>query len=78
MVILTGGNNWATPAFDPKVKGLFCVLIVPGGSATSRSEAIRAELAAAWAAGSLWVVSMGGMAASGWLRISTTSQLHCG
>ena len=51
---------------DPKVKAIVLRVNSPGGSVTA-SEVIRAELAAARAAGKPVVVSMGGMAASGGL-----------
>ncbi len=55
---------------DPKVKAIVLRVNSPGGSVTA-SEVIRAELAAARAAGKPVVVSMGGMAASGgyWISI---------
>ncbi len=49
---------------DPNVKAIVLRVNSPGGSVTA-SEVIRAELAAAKAAGKPVVVSMGGMAASG-------------
>ncbi len=55
---------------DPKVKAIVFRVNSPGGS-VSASEVIRAELAAARAAGKPVVVSMGGMAASGGYWIST-------
>lgn len=55
---------------DPKVKAIVLRVNSPGGSVTA-SEVIRAELAAARAAGKPVVVSMGGMAASGGYWIST-------
>ncbi|AYL51231.1 TPA: signal peptide peptidase SppA [Citrobacter freundii] len=55
---------------DPKVKAIVLRVNSPGGS-VSASEVIRAELAAAKAAGKPVVVSMGGMAASGGYWIST-------
>lgn len=55
---------------DPKVKAIVLRVNSPGGSVTA-SEVIRAELAAARAAGKSVVVSMGGMAASGGYWIST-------
>ncbi len=55
---------------DPKVKAIVLRVNSPGGSVTA-SEVIRAELAAARAAGKPAVVSMGGMAASGGYWIST-------
>ncbi|HBV0454921.1 TPA: signal peptide peptidase SppA [Escherichia coli] len=55
---------------DPKVKAIALRVNSPGGSVTA-SEVIRAELAAARAAGKPVVVSMGGMAASGGYWIST-------
>ena len=55
---------------DPKVKAIVLRVNSPGGS-VSASEVIRAELAAARAAGKPVVVSMGGMAASGGYWIST-------
>ncbi|HGB9657308.1 TPA: signal peptide peptidase SppA [Escherichia coli] len=55
---------------DPKVKAIVLRVNSPGGSVTA-SEVIRAELAAAQAAGKPVVVSMGGMAASGGYWIST-------
>ncbi|MFH3097076.1 signal peptide peptidase SppA [Citrobacter freundii] len=55
---------------DPKVKAIVLRVNSPGGS-VSASEVIRAELAAAKAAGKPIVVSMGGMAASGGYWIST-------
>ena len=54
---------------DPKVKAIVLRVNSPGGSVTA-SEVIRAELAAARAAGKPVVVSMGGMAASGGYWIS--------
>lgn len=55
---------------DDKVKAIVLRVNSPGGS-VSASEVIRAELAAARAAGKPVVVSMGGMAASGGYWIST-------
>ena len=55
---------------DPKVKAIVLRVNSPGGSVTA-SEVIRAELAAARAAGKPVVVSIGGMAASGGYWIST-------
>nr|WP_318381950.1 signal peptide peptidase SppA [uncultured Enterobacter sp.] len=55
---------------DAKVKAIVLRVNSPGGS-VSASEVIRAELAAAKAAGKPVVVSMGGMAASGGYWIST-------
>ncbi len=55
---------------DPNVKAIVLRVNSPGGSVTA-SEVIRAELAAAKAAGKPVVVSMGGMAASGGYWIST-------
>lgn len=55
---------------DSKVKAIVLRVNSPGGS-VSASEVIRAELAAARAAGKPIVVSMGGMAASGGYWIST-------
>ncbi|NDO80196.1 signal peptide peptidase SppA [Citrobacter sp. NCU1] len=55
---------------DPKVKAIVLRVNSLGGS-VSASEVIRAELAAAKAAGKPVVVSMGGMAASGGYWIST-------
>lgn len=55
---------------DPKVKAIVLRVNSPGGSVTA-SEVIRAELAAARAAGKPVVVSMGGMAASGGYWISS-------
>ncbi|EAV6170673.1 signal peptide peptidase SppA [Salmonella enterica] len=55
---------------DPKVKAIVLRVNSPGGSVNA-SEVIRAELAAARAAGKPVVVSMGGMAASGGYWIST-------
>ncbi len=55
---------------DPNVKAIVLRVNSPGGS-VSASEVIRAELAAAKAAGKPVVVSMGGMAASGGYWIST-------
>lgn len=55
---------------DPKVKAIVLRVNSPGGN-VSASEVIRAELAAAKAAGKPVVVSMGGMAASGGYWIST-------
>ncbi|EAA8843866.1 signal peptide peptidase SppA [Salmonella enterica subsp. enterica] len=55
---------------DPKVKAIVLRVNSPGGSVNA-SEVIRAELAAAKAAGKPVVVSMGGMAASGGYWIST-------
>ena len=69
-----GGNTTASQIrdarLDPKVKAIVLRVNSPGGS-VSASEVIRAELAAARAAGKPVVVSMGGMAASGGYWIST-------
>lgn len=69
-----GGDTTASQIrdarLDPKVKAIVLRVNSPGGS-VSASEAIRAELAAARAAGKPVVVSMGGMAASGGYWIST-------
>jgi protease-4 len=63
-----GGDTTASQIrdarLDPKVKAIVLRVNSPGGS-VSASEVIRAELAAARAAGKPVVVSMGGMAASG-------------
>ncbi|MBI0677979.1 signal peptide peptidase SppA [Citrobacter koseri] len=69
-----GGDTTASQIrdarLDPKVKAIVLRVNSPGGS-VSASEVIRAELAAAKAAGKPVVVSMGGMAASGgyWISI---------
>ena len=55
---------------DKNIKAIVFRVNSPGGSVTA-SETIRAELAAAKAAGKTVVVSMGGMAASGGYWIST-------
>ncbi|HBC5672429.1 TPA: signal peptide peptidase SppA [Citrobacter koseri] len=69
-----GGDTTASQIrdarLDPKVKAIVLRVNSPGGS-VSASEVIRAELAAAKAAGKPVVVSMGGMAASGGYWIST-------
>ncbi|EGJ6679258.1 signal peptide peptidase SppA [Salmonella enterica] len=69
-----GGDTTASQIrdarFDPKVKAIVLRVNSPGGSVNA-SEVIRAELAAAKAAGKPVVVSMGGMAASGGYWIST-------
>lgn len=69
-----GGDTTASQIrdarIDPKVKAIVLRVNSPGGS-VSASEVIRAELAAAKAAGKPVVVSMGGMAASGGYWIST-------
>ncbi|HCM2971218.1 TPA: signal peptide peptidase SppA [Salmonella enterica subsp. enterica serovar Coeln] len=69
-----GGDTTASQIrdarLDPKVKAIVLRVNSPGGSVNA-SEVIRAELAAARAAGKPVVVSMGGMAASGGYRIST-------
>ncbi|EKR0126340.1 signal peptide peptidase SppA [Salmonella enterica] len=69
-----GGNTTASQIRDarlaPKVKAIVLRVNSPGGSVNA-SEVIRAELAAARAAGKPVVVSMGGMAASGGYWIST-------
>lgn len=69
-----GGDTTASQIrdarLDPKVKAIVLRVNSPGGSANA-SEVIRAELAAARAAGKPVVVSMGGMAASGGYWIST-------
>ena len=65
-----GGDTTAAQIRDPKVKAIVLRVNSPGGSVTA-SEVIRAELAAARAAGKPVVVSMGGMAASGGYWIST-------
>ncbi|ELV5635628.1 signal peptide peptidase SppA [Salmonella enterica] len=69
-----GGDTTASQIrdarLDPKVKAIVLRVNSPGGSANA-SEVIRAELAAAKAAGKPVVVSMGGMAASGGYWIST-------
>ncbi|EOY8359479.1 signal peptide peptidase SppA [Salmonella enterica subsp. salamae] len=69
-----GGDTTASQIrdarLDPKVKAIVLRVNSPGGSVNS-SEVIRAELAAAKAAGKPVVVSMGGMAASGGYWIST-------
>jgi len=69
-----GGDTTASQIrdarLDPKVKAIVLRVNSPGGS-VSASELIRAELAAARAAGKPVVVSMGGMAASGGYWIST-------
>ena len=61
-----GGDTTASQIrdarLDPKVKAIVLRVNSPGGSVTA-SEVIRAELAAARAAGKPVVVSMGGMAA---------------
>ena len=68
-----GGDTTASQIrdarLDPKVKAIVLRVNSPGGS-VSASEVIRAELAAAKAAGKPVVVSMGGMAASGGYWIS--------
>lgn len=69
-----GGDTTASQIrdarLDPKVKAIVLRVNSPGGS-VSASEVIRAELAAAKAAGKPVVVSMSGMAASGGYWIST-------
>lgn len=69
-----GGDTTASQIrdarLDPKVKAIVLRVNSPGGSVNA-SEVIRAELAAARAAGKPVVVSMGGMAASGDYWIST-------
>ncbi len=69
-----GGDTTASQIrdarIDPNVKAIVLRVNSPGGS-VSASEVIRAELAAAKAAGKPVVVSMGGMAASGGYWIST-------
>ncbi|EII0594832.1 signal peptide peptidase SppA [Salmonella enterica] len=69
-----GGDTTASQIrdtrLDPKVKAIVLRVNSPGGSVIA-SEVIRAELAAARAAGKPVVVSMGGMAASGGYWIST-------
>ncbi|EMB7875171.1 signal peptide peptidase SppA [Salmonella enterica] len=69
-----GGDTMASQIrdarLDPKVKAIVLRVNSPGGSVNA-SEVIRAELAAAKAAGKPVVVSMGGMAASGGYWIST-------
>ncbi|EDI6162970.1 signal peptide peptidase SppA [Salmonella enterica subsp. enterica serovar Montevideo] len=69
-----GGDTLASQIrdarLDPKVKAIVLRVNSPGGSVNA-SEVIRAELAAAKAAGKPVVVSMGGMAASGGYWIST-------
>lgn len=69
-----GGDTTASQIrdarLDPKVKAIVLRVNSPGGSVKA-SEVIRAELAAARAAGKPVVVSMGGMAASGGYWIST-------
>ncbi|EKH4941009.1 signal peptide peptidase SppA [Salmonella enterica subsp. enterica serovar Infantis] len=69
-----GGDTTASQIrdtrLDPKVKAIVLRVNSPGGSVNA-SEVIRAELAAARAAGKSVVVSMGGMAASGGYWIST-------
>ncbi|EEO4774184.1 signal peptide peptidase SppA [Salmonella enterica] len=69
-----GGDTTASQIrdarLDPKVKAIVLRVNSPGGSVNA-SEVIRAELAAARAAGKPVVFSMGGMAASGGYWIST-------
>ncbi|EBZ5997001.1 signal peptide peptidase SppA [Salmonella enterica subsp. enterica serovar Durham] len=69
-----GGDTTASQIrdarLDPKVKAIVLRVNSPGGSVNA-SKVIRAELAAARAAGKPVVVSMGGMAASGGYWIST-------
>ncbi|EKK6339507.1 signal peptide peptidase SppA [Salmonella enterica] len=69
-----GGDTTASQIrdarLDPKVKAIVLRVNSPGGSVNA-SAVIRAELAAARAAGKPVVVSMGGMAASGGYWIST-------
>ncbi len=69
-----GGDTTASQIrdarLDPKVKAIVLRVNSPGGSVNA-SEVIRAELAAARAAGKPVVVSMGGMAASGGYWIPT-------
>ncbi|VEB94640.1 protease 4 [Citrobacter koseri] len=76
-----GGDTTASQIrdarLDPKVKAIVLRVNSPGGS-VSASEVIRAELAAAKAAGKPVVVSMGGMAASGGLLDLHPGKLHCG
>ncbi|ECI9600096.1 signal peptide peptidase SppA [Salmonella enterica] len=71
-----GGDTTASQIrdarLDPKVKAIVLRVNSPGGSVNA-SEVIRAELAAARAAGKPVVVSMGGMAASGGYWISTSA-----
>ncbi len=74
-----GGDTTASQIrdarLDPKVKAIVLRVNSPGGSVNA-SEVIRAELAAARAAGKPVVVSMGGMAApavTGSLRRQTIS-----
>lgn len=70
----TGGDTTAAQIraarLDDKVKAIVLRVNSPGGSVNA-SEVIRAELAAARAAGKPIVVSMGGMAASGGYWVST-------
>ncbi|WP_075181936.1 signal peptide peptidase SppA [Pantoea sp. 1.19] len=69
-----GGDTTAQQIRDARlnkaVKAIILRVNSPGGSVTA-SETIRAELAAAKAAGKPIVVSMGGMAASGGYWVST-------
>lgn len=69
-----GGDTTASQIrdarLDPKVKAIVLRVNSPGGSVNA-SEVIRAELAAARAAGKPVVVSMGGMVISGGYWIST-------
>lgn len=66
----TAASQIRDARLDPKVKAIVLRVNSPGGSVNA-SEVIRAELAAAKAAGKPVVVSMGGMAASGGYWIST-------
>lgn len=66
----TSASQIRDARLDPKVKAIVLRVNSPGGSVNA-SEVIRAELAAARAAGKPVVVSMGGMAASGGYWIST-------
>lgn len=66
----TTASQFRDARLDPKVKAIVLRVNSPGGSVNA-SEVIRAELAAARAAGKPVVVSMGGMAASGGYWIST-------
>ncbi|VEA12524.1 protease IV [Salmonella enterica subsp. enterica] len=76
-----GGDTTASQIrdarLDPKVKAIVLRVNSPGGSVNA-SEVIRAELAAAKAAGKPVVVSMGGMAASGGLLDLYAGKLYCG
>lgn len=75
-----GGDTTASQIrdarLDPKVKAIVLRVNSPGGS-VSASEVIRAELAAARAAGKPVVVSMGAWRLQGVLDLDA-SQLHCG